>query len=284
MESSSTNSSVTSGFEFAVIDARAMKANPWAVGASVFLNGILLALLLYIGAGRRAYYDPHLGEAAPLNIDDLRLLVWRAAHIGGGGGGTRSPIDPVAGRLPKFENNPIVAPQVPVLDRPKLAVDPSLKALPDIKIPEDVAVVNIGGPRSPNVTLSSNGPGRSGGIGTGSDGGDGPGRGDGAGPGFKGGIGVYGPGSGVKPPTVISAPSAEFSDEARRSKFQGICLISLVVDAQGNPQNIRVVRPLGMGLDEKALEAVAKYKFKPATLNGKPVAAMVTVEVNFRLF
>ncbi len=83
----------------------------------------------------------------------------------------------------------------------------------------------------------------------------------------------------------IFTPEAEFSDEARRAKYQGVCLISLIVDAQGNPQNPRVVRPLGMGLDEKALEAVRKYKFKPAMKDGRtPVPVMMSIEVNFRLY
>ena len=74
-----------------------------------------------------------------------------------------------------------------------------------------------------------------------------------------------------------STPEAEFSDEARRAKYQGVCLISLIVDAQGNPQNPRVIRALGMGLDEKALEAVRKYKFKPAMKDGRtPVPVMIT--------
>jgi TonB family protein len=76
----------------------------------------------------------------------------------------------------------------------------------------------------------------------------------------------------------------EFSDEARRNKYQGIVVVSLIVDAQGNPQNPKVVRPLGMGLDEKALEAVMKYKFKPAMSNGKPVPVMINVEINFRIY
>jgi protein TonB len=86
-------------------------------------------------------------------------------------------------------------------------------------------------------------------------------------------------------PSRLNSVEAEFSDEARRAKYQGVCLISLIVDAQGNPQNPRVVRALGMGLDEKALEAVRKYKFKPAMKDGKtPVPVMITVEVNFRLY
>ena len=86
-------------------------------------------------------------------------------------------------------------------------------------------------------------------------------------------------------PVALQQREAEFSDEARRAKYQGVCLISLIVDAQGNPQNPRVVRALGMGLDEKAMEAVRKYRFKPAMKDGRtPVPVMITVEVNFRLY
>jgi len=89
----------------------------------------------------------------------------------------------------------------------------------------------------------------------------------------------------VSEPVPLFQPEAEFSDEARRQKFQGIVVVSLIVDAQGNPQNVHVVRTLGMGLDEKAVEAVRKYKFKPAMRDGKtPVAVPVQVEVNFRLY
>ena len=77
---------------------------------------------------------------------------------------------------------------------------------------------------------------------------------------------------------------AEFSDEARRNKYQGVCMISLIVDAQGIPRNPVVIQPLGEGLDEKALEAIPRYKFKPGMKNGRAVATRVVVEVNFRLF
>ena len=89
----------------------------------------------------------------------------------------------------------------------------------------------------------------------------------------------------ISPPEVLSSVNAEFSDEARRAKYQGVCLVSLIVDAEGNPQNIRVVRALGMGLDEKAIEAIRQYKFKPAMKDGTtPVPTMITIEVDFRLY
>jgi TonB family protein len=95
---------------------------------------------------------------------------------------------------------------------------------------------------------------------------------------------VYRVGGAVKPPFATNQVNAEFSEEARRANYQGVCLIELVVDAKGHPQNARVVVPLGMGLDQKALEAVRRYRFKPATFEGKPVPAPITIEINFRLF
>ena len=91
-------------------------------------------------------------------------------------------------------------------------------------------------------------------------------------------------GGGVSSPILIYDPDPEFSDEARRAKYQGICLVALVVDSQGNPQQVHVARPLGMGLDEKAVEAVRQYKFKPAIFRGKPVAVAINIEVNFRIY
>jgi len=90
-------------------------------------------------------------------------------------------------------------------------------------------------------------------------------------------------GNGVSPPVPLNFVEAEFSDEARRAHFEGVCLVSLIVDTHGNPVNLRVVRSLGHGLDEKALEAVRKWHFKPAMKAGVPVPVMITVEVNFRL-
>lgn len=96
--------------------------------------------------------------------------------------------------------------------------------------------------------------------------------------------GVYRVGGSVTPPVPLSTVEAEFSDEARRAKYSGICMISLVVDTHGMPQNVRVIRALGKGLDEKAMEAVRQYRFKPAMKDGVPVPVMINVEVNFRLF
>jgi protein TonB len=143
---------------------------------------------------------------------------------------------------------------------------------------------------SPNQSVSGNettdGEGTRGGMGIGSDGGLGPGHGNGVGPGMDHGIGgeIYTPGGGVSKPIPIFTPEAEFSDEARRQKYQGVCMISVIIDSHGIPQDPRVVQHLGMGLDEKALEAVSKYRFKPAMKGGRPVSVRIIVEVDFRLF
>jgi TonB family protein len=96
---------------------------------------------------------------------------------------------------------------------------------------------------------------------------------------------IYKIGGDVTAPVVIHSAEARFSEKARRAKYQGVCLISLVVDAQGNPQNVHVARALGMGLDKNAVEAVRQYKFKPALKNGRtPVPVAITIEVDFRLY
>lgn len=89
----------------------------------------------------------------------------------------------------------------------------------------------------------------------------------------------------ISAPVLKHRVTARYTDEARRAHDQGVCLIGLIVDAQGKPQNIHVVRALGMGLDEKALDAIRQYKFKPAMMDGKtPVPVMITIEVDFRLY
>jgi TonB family protein len=95
--------------------------------------------------------------------------------------------------------------------------------------------------------------------------------------------GLYKIVNGVSAPVPLNDVKAEFSDEARRKHIEGVCLVTLIVDTHGNPVNLRVARALGYGLDQKALEAVRKYHFKPAMKGKVPVPVMITVEVNFRL-
>jgi periplasmic protein TonB len=273
-----------------VPDRMAVKPNPWAIGISTGVNIAILVVLLFF-VGKKIIEEVNKPKEISTNID---VGVWQPkapkagdSNGGGGGGGDHSLIDPTKGHLPKIEKNPITPPQVQTFDKPKLAIQSAINVQQNIQLPDNPTLPMIGVTNSPNVTMASGGQGSGSGIGTGSGGGLGSGNGNGYGPGTGGGAGggLYHVGGGVSAPVPLNSVEAEFSDEARRAKYQGVCLISLIVEAQGNPQNPRVVRALGMGLDEKALEAVRKYKFKPAMKdNHIPVPVMITVEVNFRLY
>lgn len=95
---------------------------------------------------------------------------------------------------------------------------------------------------------------------------------------------VYKIGNGASAPRAIYQPSPEYSEKARKKKFQGTCLLSLIVGADGKPHDVRVERALGLGLDEKAVECVKKWKFDPARKDGEPVAVEIHVEVSFHLY
>jgi TonB family protein len=270
-----------------VPDRLAVKPNPWAIGISTTVNiGILLVILFFLGRQIvKAINKPLI--ATNIDVSDILKGPQMANPAGGGGGGgSHDIVDPMKGKLPPRAKDPVTPPMVQ-MHEPKLAFTPAINVQKDITLPDNPDLPNFGVKSSTNVTLAANGSGGGGGMGSGYGGGLGSGTGNGYGPGTGGntGGGVYRIGGGVSAPVPIFTPEAEFSDEARRAKYQGVCLISLIVDAQGNPQNPRVVRPLGMGLDEKALEAVRKYKFKPAMKDGRtPVPVMMSIEVNFRLY
>jgi TonB family protein len=91
-------------------------------------------------------------------------------------------------------------------------------------------------------------------------------------------------GGGVSAPKELYAPEPEYSEEARKAKYQGTCVLYVIVGADGRPRDLRVARSLGLGLDEKAIDAVKTWKFEPAMKDGKPVAVAISVEVEFRLY
>jgi TonB family protein len=219
--------------------------------------------------------------------DDLPMLpVSKTMSGGGGGGGDRDKLQASEGRLPKQSMQQITPPMAVVrnLD-PKLAVPPTIVVPPDIHL-QQPNMPELGDPLSHLPSVPSNGTGYGGGIGSGSGGGVGSGEGPGYGPGHGGGTGggVFRVGGGVSAPKEIYAPEPEYSEEARKVKHMGTVVLQLVVGSDGNPRDIRVVRTLGLGLDEKAIEAVKKWRFEPAKKDGKPVAALVSVEVDFHLY
>ena len=203
---------------------------------------------------------------------------------GGGGGGDRSPLPAAKGRLPKVSPRQFTPPvQVFNNMNPKLPMEPTIIAPPDVNIPNN-NMLQYGDPLA-KIGPPSNGPGSGGGIGSGSGGGVGSGRGPGFGPGEGGGFGggVFRVGGGVTAPVPLYRPEPEYSEEARKAKYQGTVVLYVEVDTNGRPRNLKVMRSLGLGLDEKAMEAVEKWKFRPGYKDGKPVVVAATVEVNFRL-
>jgi protein TonB len=206
---------------------------------------------------------------------------------GGGGGGDRDKFQAPKGRLPKQSMEQITPPMMVVRnDHPKLAVEPTVVVPPQIKLAMN-NLPNLGDPMSHLPSgPPSNGTGSGGGIGSGNGGGVGSGEGPGVGPGHGGGIGggAFKVGGGVSAPKAIYAPDPEYSEEARKAKYQGTCVLWLIVGPDGRARDIRVARTLGLGLDEKAMEAVKTWKFEPAMKDGKPVAVQINVEVTFRLY
>jgi protein TonB len=207
---------------------------------------------------------------------------------GGGGGGDRDKLQAPKGKLPKFAMEQFTPPAVVIRnDHPKLPMEPTVVMPPQVKLPLAANMPNIGDPLSHIVNgPPSNGTGSGGGIGSGHGGGVGAGEGPGVGPGRGGGYGggVFRVGGGVSAPKALDTPDPEYSEEARKAKYQGTCILWLVVDQNGRPQQIKVARSLGMGLDQKAVEAVQHWKFEPAMKDGHPVAVQINVEVNFRLY
>jgi TonB family protein len=201
---------------------------------------------------------------------------------GGGGGGAREVAPVTKGQAPKPALKQFTPPMI-VQEQPKLAMTPTIVAPPDTVLPQN-NLPNWGDPLA-KLSNMSNGTGSGGGMGNGRGGGLGSGDGGGFGPGSGGGIGggVFKVGGGVSQPSVIARVDPEYSEEARKAKYSGTVLLAIIVDTEGRARDIHVVKSLGMGLDEKAVEAVGKWKFKPGMKSGQPVNVRATIEVNFRL-
>lgn len=95
---------------------------------------------------------------------------------------------------------------------------------------------------------------------------------------------VYQPGKGVSIPRATYRPVAEYSDKARKKKIQGLVMISAVILSTGDVTAVHVEKGLGYGLDEKAVDAVRRWKFEPAMKDGKPVSVSIKIETNFHLY
>jgi protein TonB len=250
---------------------------------SVGIHAAVIALLLF------GFTSPAVQHALRQNftILDPNLKPYepppQKKQAGGGGGGGAREVAPVSkGQAPRPAMKQFTPPMI-VQEPPKLAMMPTIIAPPDTVLPQN-NLPNWGDPLAKLSNLS-NGTGAGGGMGNGSGGGLGSGTGGGFGPGAGGGIGggVFHAGGGVSQPAVIFKVDPEYSEEARKAKYSGTVTLAVIVDAEGHARDVHVVRSLGMGLDEKAIEAVEKWKFKPGMKGGQPVNVRATIEVNFRL-
>jgi TonB family protein len=251
--------------------------------ASFALNTAMLALLVWLGSWTVSH-SPQIKKAMGGEVDISPYILQKSDTQagGGGGGGAHEKLQASAGALPKLSKSQITPPSVTPPENPKLAVPPEVVVPPQIKLPQGD---QMGDPMS-KLLAASNGTGIGGGIGSGTGTGVGSGSGPGVGPGHGGGIGggAYHVGGGVHAPRVLYRPDPEFSDEARKNKYQGNVVLRVVVGVDGKTHDISVLRSLGMGLDEKAIEAVRQWRFEPGTKDGVPVPVEVAVEVNFHLY
>jgi protein TonB len=259
----------------AVPDRMATKRSPastaFAIGAHVL---IILLVALFIASQVNVITPAKKDVAAILAAPPPPPIAPKLEQIGGGGG--QHDLAPVSkGRLPDLSQKQLVPPKAPPTVAPKLAVVPTVVVQKDLNLANN-QMPNLG---MPNSTL------RGVSLGNGTGTGIGSGNGSGIGPGSGGntGGGVMHIGGGVSKPVVLYQVEPEFSEEARKAKFSGNVEVYLWVDPDGKPSHIRVVRGVGMGLDEKAVEAVRQYRFKPAMKDGKPVQVDLYVDVNFQI-
>ena len=258
--------------------------------------GSILAHMLFIGAVAAFWFMPHeaRSEAKPMarvtliapSLESYALPLATKQAGGGGGGGDRDRIEASRGQLPRAAKQQITPPQIVLRnEHPKLTAEPKVVAPPLIQMA--ASTPNLGLPNAPVLPTiaASNGTGSGGGIGSGSGGGVGKGSGPGVGEGSGGGIGggTYRVGGSVLAPRPLATPDPEYTEQARQAKLQGVCVLGLIVSADGKPRDIRVIRKLGMGLDEKAIIAVSQWTFAPATKDGTPVPVQISVQVSFKL-
>ena len=248
---------------------------------------VLIALLIFPLFGNR--FDPlEITETfIPLVAPQLILNLPQEADQsgGGGGGGQLDETPPSLGELPEADDEQLVPPSPEILN-----FDPILVAAPTVVAPQlvdpdrtiELAMLGAfdGIPGPPSA-----GPGVGGGIGSGQGRGvgegSGPGVGEGSGGGFGGG--VFSIGGGVTTPTLVAQTLPEYSEEARKAKFQGTVILETIVRKDGTVQVVRVTRSLGFGLDDKAIEAVSQWRFRPGMRNGEAVDVALKIEVNFNL-
>jgi len=259
---------------------------PRLLSFSIHVSLVILALVPWATSFPKA---PKTTETAVMVFRPVNLILPvlpDADKSGGGGGGGRKTLTPPSlGKLPKAADKQFVPPdpEPPKNPDPKLIVEPSVVAPQLAQLPQ-INLLNIGDPNGV-VGPPSAGPGVGGGIGNGQGRGIGEGNGPGVGPGSGGGAGggVFHVGGGVTPPTVLQRVEPQYSEEARKARYQGTVVLEAIVRRDGTVDIQRIVRSLGFGLDENAIQALKQWRFRPGMRNGVPVDVSLNIEVNFNL-
>ena len=257
-----------------VVDRMAVKRDPTSTAIAVVIHALVIGLIAWMMMKHISMGTKAVTTLVPVELLTPPPAPPRAQAMGGGGG-QRGPTPVTKGTPPKFADMQIVPPKAPPMVDPKIKIEPTIEVQKDVKMASSLPQIGVA--NSPIVGMS---------MGNGSGTGLGSGNGSGLGPGSGGNTGG-GPkriGGGVSAPQLIYQVEPEFSEEARKAKVAGNVLVNLWVDTNGLPSHVRVIRGVGMGLDEKAVEAVRQYKFRPAMENGKPVLVELNVEVNFQIF
>ena len=262
----------------------------WSMAVSAVINALILAAVLVLPT----LFPPRAVVSAFLPEQPNEHIVWLSEPGpggGGGGGGNRMKEPPRVAELPGKDKItvPVEKPPAPVpkplppkepeqvqaqLNIPAITLGASVESLPGA----------VGAVSAPSL---SQGSGTGGGAGTGTGTGIGPGTGSGLGPGSGGGTGggTYRPGNGVTTPELVQEVKPAYTAEAMRAKVQGSVYLECVVRQDGSTGDCRVVRSLDptFGLDQEAIRAATKWRFRPGTRLGQPVPVLVTIELMFTL-
>jgi TonB family protein len=250
---------------------------------SLLLHTMVVATLIFLA---RVMPDLVWNGRPPEKFDFREApFTLRCSDIQGcGGGGSGHDQKPSSrGVLPRISRMQFTPPTVHTPNpNPQLPMEMTVVSL---EVERPAVKDQVGNPFDGVAGEPSDGSKGGGGIGDNGPGnGIGPRPGPGAGPGETPGVYSNFSGGGVKAPRPMYTPDPEYSEEARKIKQQGTVVLWVVVGADGRVRDLRVQRSLGFGLDEKALEAVRRWKFEPATKDDQPVASQIYVEVRFRLY
>jgi protein TonB len=257
-----------------------MYASPKRSGLiSALVHVAVFALLILTGKVVRIL-SPLVDHTTIILPSDLVKYQVTRTESGRSGGGQHDPDPPQLGHPPKFSTHPFVPPTARVENQqPVLSMDMSIFGDPAILIPT-INLPLIGDPKG-TANMISGGPGGPGGIGRDGKGG----IGDDGGDTYGTGIGNPRPGfrDDVTEPKLLTKVDPEYSEEARKSKVQGSVMLRIVINERGLAESIEVTQGLGLGLDERAIEAVKKWRFRPAMRGKIPVPVSAIVQVTFRL-